>query len=311
MRNKTHYANFESDLADRILLTLHLADRRGYGMCLSHLSKMMIYGEEEEKNVRMTLSSMPEVSHQDGVYCLKGNESILSETKRRLICNGILGEKYEAKARIFASEYASLCPLIRCIAIAGSMASGGFSEDDDIDFNIFTERGSKYTVYLIGILLSLKYAFKHRKKPLSHKSWTPFIPKLICINVIWEDCETFPYVRQDEYMAYEILRQKPILGLEFYREVLEKNSWLKTYFPQIFNSSSPEINVKKTFIARILRLFYSNPATSYLGERMCWWISYLLWRFVQFSRRNKPDALSRTRWVIEMQKPYALFGDKI
>ncbi len=135
----------ECSLADRILLKLHLADRRGY----------------------------------------------------------------EAEAMLFSTEYTSLCPFIKCIAIAGSMASGGFSEDDNIDFNIFTKRGCKYTVYLLGILLSMKYSVKHRKKSLARKSKTPFLPKLICINVIWKKSEALPLVRQDVYMAYELLRQKP------------------------------------------------------------------------------------------------------
>ncbi len=144
----------ECSLADRILLTLHLADRRGYGMCPVHISKLLIYGEEEEEQVRMILSSIPLVSHQDGIYCLKGSESLLSETRRRLLCNGVIRERYESEALRFSREYASLCPFIRSIAIAGSMASEGFSEEDDIDFNILTEHGCKYTSTFLGGLYS-------------------------------------------------------------------------------------------------------------------------------------------------------------
>jgi hypothetical protein len=259
----------ECSLADRILLTLHLADRRGYGMRPVHISKMLIYGEEEEEQVRIMLSSMPSVSHQEGIYCLKGSENLLSETRRRLLCNGVIGERYEAEALLFSTEYTSLCPFIKCIAIAGSMASGRFSEEDDIDFNIFVEDGFKYTVYLIGILLSLKYSFKHREKPLACKSRTPFLPKLICINIIWEESEALPLVRQDAYMAYELLRQKPIFGIDFYRKILAKNMWPKTYFPQIYYRDSCETNVRKTLTARILHFIYTNYFVSKLGERIC------------------------------------------
>jgi hypothetical protein len=259
----------DSSLADRILLTLHLADRRGYGMRPVHISKMLIYGEEEEEQVRMILSSMPLVSHQDGIYCLKGSASLLSETRRRLLCNGVIRERYESEALLFSKEYASLCPFIKCIAITGSMASGGFPEEDDIDFNIFTERGCKYTVYLLGILLSLKYSVKHRRKSLARKSKTPFLPKLICINVIWEESEALPFVRQDAYMAYELLRQKPIFGIDFYRKILAKNMWPKTYFSQIYYRDSCETNVRKTLTARILHFIYTNYVVSKLGERMC------------------------------------------
>ncbi len=48
-----------------------------------------------------------------------------------------------------------------------------------------------------------------------------------------------------------------------------------------------------------------------LEDRMCREISSFLWRLVQFSHRNNPEALSGVRWVTEMQKPYVLFRDRI
>ncbi len=301
----------DSSLAGRIFLTLHLADRRGYGLSLSHLSKMLVHGEVPAEVILRELQTMPQVSHEDEIYCLKGRERLLPETRKRLMCHSKGAKRYEAEANRFASEYASLCPFIRCIAIAGSMASGGFLEEDDIDFNIFAEQGSKYTTYLLGILLSVKYSLRHRRKPLSRCAATPFLPKLICINVIWEDEESLPYVRQDAYMAYELLRQKPIFGVDFYRKVLEKNRWFEAYFPQIYNTVSSDVKVRKTFAAKVLRLFYSIPVTASTGEKICKELSYLLWRFVQFSRRNNSKARERVRWVTEMQKPYSLFGDRI
>ncbi|SNQ59360.1 hypothetical protein [Candidatus Methanoperedens nitratireducens] len=311
MAGETIAGNKDNNLAGRILRTLHLADRRGYAMCLPHLVKNLVYGEVTEEAVRKELQTMPGISHSDGIYCLKGSEHTLAKTRKRLACNGKYVKMYEEVARRFASEYASICPFVRCIAVAGSMASEGFSEDDDIDFNIFVERGCKYTVYLLGILLSIKYSLRYRRKPLAACAATPFLPKLICINVIWEDEDVLPYKRQDEYLAYELLRQKPVLGLKFYLEVLSKNKWLGTYFPQIYRLDPSETGIKKTLAGRLLRLFYSNKAVSHLGERMCREISYLLWRFVQFSRRNNPEAIERVRWVTAMQMPYALFGDRV
>ncbi len=215
-----------NELSDRILKTLHLADRRGYGLSLVHLSKLLYCGETSEEEVRKELSTMTCISHSNDVYCLKGREHLLGETQRRLYNNEIMNERYEAIARRFASEYVFLC-------------------------------------------------------------------------------------RHDKYMAYELLRQKPIIGLDFYRQVLEKNRWLETFFPQIYNGSSWELTIKKTFIARVLRLMYSNSVVSYLGESMYRKISSFLWKLMQFSRRNNPEALSGVRWVTEMQKPYALFGDRV
>lgn len=304
--NKKNWA-----LEERVLQTLHLADRRGYGLTLAHLSKMLIHGAVAEDDVSRELKTMEGISYDMGIYCLKGSENLLPRTWRKLMGNGKIAKKYEVLAMDFASEYASYCPFISCIAIAGSMASGGFSEDDDIDYNIFVEKGCKYTVYLSGILLSIKYSFQHRRKPLSRKSATPFLPKLICINVIWEDWESLPFSRQDKYMAYELLRQKPVFGQSYYRAVIEKNKWLETYFPQIYESLPEEISVKRTLAGWLVRILYSNNVVSRIGERFCRIVSHLLWRLVQFSRRNNPEALERVRWVTEMQKPYSLFSDRI
>jgi len=307
-------SKISGDLEERVLQTLHLADRRGYGLTLTHISQMLFHGAADEDVVSREICSMQGISQSLGIYCLKGSESLLPRTWKKLNSNEMIAWKYEALAKDFASEYASVCPFIRCIAIAGSMASGGFSEDDDIDFNIFVEKGCKYTVYLSGILLSIKYSFRHRKKTLARKSATPFLPKLICINVIWEDWESFPFMRQDKYMAYEILRQKPVFGLGFYMTVIERNGWLGAYFPQISQThkhNQGDIPINRTLAGRLMRLFYSNPAVSAIGEMVCRKLSFFLWKLVQFSRMKNPEALARVRWVIEMQKPYSLFGDRI
>ena len=300
-----------NELSDRIIQTLYLADRRGYGLSLAHISMFLYCGEAREEEIRKELSTMTGISHCNDVYCLKGREHLLGETCRRLHNNGTMNGRYEAIARHFASEFASFCPFIECIAIAGSIASDGFSEEDDVDFNIVVKSGCKYTVYLLGILISIKYAFRYRNKPLARRAATPFLPKLICINVIWEDWETLPYARQDKFLAYEILRQKPIFGTKFYSDILVKNRWLETYFPQIYMKRYYDVKCKKTIFGSLMLLLYANSTASYLGERFCKMISYFLWRAVQFSRRNNKEAIDRVRWVTEMQRPYALFGDRI
>lgn len=296
-------------LSGRILLTLHLADRRGYGLSLSHLSKTLVLGPVPEAVISRELSSMKGISSSGKVYCLEGSEHLLQKTSRRLVSNGLVGAKYKAEAYRFASEFASLCPFVRCIAIAGSVASEGFSEEDDIDFNLFVESGRKYTSYLLGILLSIKYSFRHRGKPLASCSATPFLPKLACINVIWEEHQALPFSRQDAYLAYELMRQKPVFGLEFYGRVLSNNAWLGSFFPQINGLDQRELEAKSSCSSRLLRFFYSHGFLAGAGEWAARQVCYLTWRLVQFSRRNNPEAIERARWVNSMQSPYCLFGD--
>ncbi|MCZ7358043.1 MAG: hypothetical protein O8C66_06045 [Candidatus Methanoperedens sp.] len=90
--------NRDSNLAARILLTLHLAERRGYALNILHHSNTLIGGEIQKETVFRELQTMPEVVHQEGMYCLKGSECLLPETKRRLLCNGAAGPRYETEA---------------------------------------------------------------------------------------------------------------------------------------------------------------------------------------------------------------------
>ncbi len=71
-------------LSDRIITTLQLADRRGYSLSLTHLSRMLIHGEAHEEEVGREINGMIGVSNHDGICCLKGREHLIPETRRRL-----------------------------------------------------------------------------------------------------------------------------------------------------------------------------------------------------------------------------------
>ncbi len=88
MRGKTtDQRGRECSLADRIVLTLHSAKRKGFVLYLSHLSKVLIYREAEIEKVRLMPFTIPPVSYQPVIYCLRGCEN--PETGSRLLCKRV------------------------------------------------------------------------------------------------------------------------------------------------------------------------------------------------------------------------------
>ena len=55
------------------------------------------------------------------------------------------------------------------------------------------------------------------------------------MNVVWTESACRPFIRQDELLAFELLRSLPIAGTAHYARALESNRWLRLHFPQIFN----------------------------------------------------------------------------
>jgi hypothetical protein len=299
-----------NDLESRILQTLHLADRRGYGLSLDQLARLLVGGEIDRERLEEVVSEVEEITGEGDLLCLRGRENLLPKTREKLRRNRGEGKRFAEIGRRFLREFVSLCPFLRCAALAGSLASNGFSEEDDIDLNLFVENGRKYTTYLLGNLLALKYSLRYRKKPQAEEGRVPLLPKLVCINVVWEEKDAFPFVRRDLYLAYELLLSRPVFGSAFYREMIEANPWLTAHFPQL--ASSPfrdEVSREASRIRILLESLYSKRVLSSAGERASREVAYRLWQGVQLTRRRNPAALARVRRVREMQRPYTLFGE--
>jgi len=110
-------------------------------------------------------------------------------------------------------------------------------------------------------------------------------------------------------MAYELLRQKPVFGIDFYRKILAKNMCLESYFPQIYNRDSCETDVRKTLISRVLCLINTNSFVSKVVERVCKGTSTFLGGLYS-SHAGITSKPSLCEAGTEMQNPYVLFGGK-
>ena len=194
----------------------------------------------------------------------------------------------------------SVAPFITSVSIAGSLASGGFRESDDVDLNLIVEDGHRHLAYVMVNVLGILHALRYRHKPVDDLTRRPIAPRLMTANLILERSQGLPLVRQDEDMAFELLIGEPVFGVEAIRDVIDANPILLDHFPQLAQRSSPLlIDPPQRRVSKVLFPSLLDWPARLLGESA--------WRYMQWTRRNRPDALARVAFVRATMRPYTLF----
>ncbi len=119
-------------------------------------------------------------------------------------------------------------------------------------------------------------------------------------NLILERSQCLPLVRQDEDMAFELLVGEPVFGVEAIRDVVAANPALLDHFPQLAHRPAPlRIDSPRPRVPGRLYPAFLDPPARLLGASA--------WRYMQWTRRNRPDALARVAYVRATMRPYTLF----
>ncbi len=284
--------------------------RWGYAPTLDVLASGLLGGTVSPAGLVSALVASGEVCLKDGFAFLAGNEPLIRKSQERTRSHRALNGEGQRIAAEFARDLVRLCPFAECVALTGSLASGGYRTGDDIDFDLFVRSGTKYTSYLVANLLGLRYAWTYRHRASKEVLRTPLLPKITCINVVWPDDETSPFVRQDEGLAFELFRCRPLYGSHRFRTVLEDNAWIRDYFPQMYERVwADEVREEPHPVGRFLATFARWPralrALEFLSRRLSW----VLYRFVQGSRRGDPEARARMEFLRRVKYPYEAFQE--
>jgi hypothetical protein len=186
------------------------------------------------------------------------------------------------------------------VSIAGSLASGGFRASDDVDLNLIVDDGYRHLTYVAVNSLGLLHALNHRAKPVDDLTRRPLAPRLMTANLILERSQCFPLQRQDENMAFELLIAEPVYGPEAINELIDANSGLIGHFPQLAGKQANLLieTPPRRAPAALFPKFLDGAARA-VGETA--------WRYMQWTRRNRPEALARVAFVRSTMRPYALF----
>jgi hypothetical protein len=287
-------------LPNRITRTVALLRRRGYAVTVTRLAELCLGGPVAEDEVRRAVAASRDLAVADDLVVERSTLSRAAEIRSRSLGHAIEAERYVRLTLTFVRRLIALAPFIRSVSIAGSLASGGFRATDDVDLNLIVDDGHRHLAYVVLNVLGVGHALRHRDKPVDALTRRPVAPRLMTANLILESSQCRPLQRQDEDMAFELLVAEPVFGMEAIREVIDSNPRLLEHFPQLAGRPAPLlIDGPPRRVPRALYPTLLDTPARRLGESA--------WRYMQWTRRNRPDALARVAYVRSTMRPYTLF----
>jgi len=289
-----------SATSDRIAQTVALLSRRGYALGPERLAEVCLGGPVSTDQVRWAVAAGRGLAFADGLVIDSSAAGRVDEIRSRAICHGEEAELYLHMTVRFVRTLVVFAPFIRSVSIAGSLASGGFRASDDVDLNLVVDDGHRHLAYVAVNVLGVLHALAHRAKPVDDLTRRPIAPRLMTANLILERSQCLPLERQDEDMAFELMMAEPVFGSDAIRELIHANPGLLEHFPQLSDKLAPLLlNPPRRRLPAALFPAFLDGAARALGESG--------WRYMQWTRRNHPDALARVRYVRSTMRPYTLF----
>ena len=286
--------------ADRVVQTVGLLQRRGYALPPARLGALCLGGALSESEVLWAVAGAPELIVAGGLVVERSAEARVGEIRSRALSHNAEAAPYLPMTTRFVRSLVALAPFIRSVSVAGSLASGGFRASDDVDLNLIVDDGHRHLAYVAVNLLGVLHALGHRAKPVDDLTRRPLAPRLMTANLILERSQCHPLERQDEDMAYELLVSEPVFGLESFDEVIDSNPALLDHFPQLAGKSARlKLDPPAWSMPAMLYPKGLDGAARRIGEAA--------WRYMQWTRRNHPNALARVAYVRATMRPYTLF----
>ena len=288
-----------SAVSDRVRRTVALLRRRGYALDPSRLGEICLGGHVSELEVRWAAAAAPDLAIAGDLVVEQDAVAHAGAIRARAASHPTESLPYLALTRRFVRKLVVAAPFIRSVSIAGSLASGGFRASDDVDLNLVVDDGHRHLAYVAVNTLGLLHALGHRSKPVDDLTRRPIAPRLMTANLILERSQCHPLVRQDEDMAFELLMSETVFGGEQVAEIIRANPALTEHFPQLALRASPvEVDASRRLPKALYPRLLDHPAR---------WIGRAAWRYMQWTRRRRPEALARVAFVRATMRPYTLF----
>jgi hypothetical protein len=288
-----------STISSRVRRTVALLRRRGYALNASRLGDMCIGGPVSELEVRWAAAASPELAIAEDLVVESDARHDAAAIRSRAAGHRLESVAYVALTRRFVRTLVGVAPFVQSVSIAGSLASGGFRASDDVDLNLIVDDGHRHIAYVVVNALGVLHALRHRGKPVDDLTRRPIAPRLMTVNLVLERSQCHPLERDDEDMAFEFLIGEPVFGVDVIDEIVQANPALLAHFPQLTHRTAPLLIEEPR---RAPKLLY--PA---LLDRPARAIGRAAWRYMQWTRRHRPEALARVEYVRSTMRPYTLF----
>lgn len=277
-----------------------LLGRRGYAVAPSRLAAICLGGPVSEADVRWAVAASPDLEISQDLVLERDALDRAPDIRSRALAHESESHRYVELTIAFVRRLVAVAPFIRSVSIAGSLASGGFRPSDDVDLNLIVDDGRRHLAYVVVNCLGLLHALRHRAKPVDDLTRRPIAPRLMTVNLVLERSQCRPLQRLDEDMAFELLIAEPVFGLDVFREVVDANPRLLEHFPQLEGrNASLLIDAPVRCLPKGLFPAFLDFPARHLGEAA--------WRYMQWTRRDRPNALARVAYVRSTMRPYTLF----
>jgi hypothetical protein len=280
-----------------------LVERRGYALPARRLGELCFGGPVAEGEVLAAVASSPSLRLMHGLVIGPDLVPAAPAIASRARTHQEQADAHLAATLRFVRALVRVSPHVLGVAVAGSLASGGFVESDDVDLNLLVEDGHRHLAYVTLNTLGVLHALRHRGKPVDAHTRRPLAPRFMTANLILERSQYLPLVRQDAAMAYELLCSRPVFGIRHWRELVGANPPLAGHFPQLREWPGDGVSLERPpgLPGWLFPSWADGPARA-LGSAG--------WRWMQWTRRGDGEARARVAFVLDTMRPYALFEDR-
>lgn len=210
--------------------------------------------DEVNRFLSETSQAGSEYAEQNGYYYIKPNAEFVSQR--------IDKEEYSKgmwNTTRFVTHIIKRFPFVRCIMVTGTLSKNSSDKTSDLDFMIITAPGRLW-VARTSLMLFKKIFLLNSKK-------------YFCLNYfITED--NLGITERNIFTATEIATIKATYNEQLMAAFLEKNKWIKEFFPNyVLNDASLHkagcpVSNRRSIVQRVWEIFFTGSFGDKLDEMM-------------------------------------------
>ncbi len=201
------------------------------------------------------LLRMGRVLEKDGQLTLGGMQHLFEHSERRK-----MAAEYRLRfGQSFIRKIGSKCPELLLGGVSGSVSYNSSGPDDDVDILLITEDGSLWKVLADALIEARRIRKTHPDAPI------------LCLSYCMEETafRSEALFHRSRLFARDFLRLKAETGFSLYRKILRDCSWMRTFYPAMFDERScqefTESEERRTERSRLLNTLSYVSIGGYLS----------------------------------------------
>jgi predicted nucleotidyltransferase len=231
-------------LKQAILATINYFNILDFPLTLGEVEDYLYGWTAPQEVIGNEIRGLPEIVKKDGLYCLKGRESLCEARKKREKINSKLWKRARRFSWLFA-----VCPFVRMVAVCNTLAYGNAKETSDIDVFIVVKEGKLGTARFFAKLLTQIFGVRVHHDKIAGRFCLSFFVTEKALN-LGDLAHQF-----DPHLAYFTRMMVPIFGEEVYKKFINENAqWTAEYLKKPFKPLLKEI--KSHPISRIFQFVF-------------------------------------------------------